>query len=100
MSDFIKKYIVFYVFWLMFLSFICGSLQMTTGTFSSTLPVGSEFSINYLKNTFALLVNIITFQVEGVGGIIATFAFYLPSLPIIIWILEMTVAVIDAIIPF
>jgi len=100
MSDFIKKYLVFYLFWIMFITFICGSLQMTTGTFSAALPTGADFSVSFLKNTFALLADIITFRVEGISGILAIFAFYLPSIPVIIWILEMVINIVDIIIPF
>jgi hypothetical protein len=104
MSDFIKKYLPWYMLWLLFFSFVAVGLQISTGVFSSTLPSGSEFSVEFITNTVNLIWNIVSFRGDGITGIIATLAFYLPSLPVIVWMIEMIgtliVGILNAIIPF
>lgn len=104
MSDFIKKYFPVYVLWVLFFSFCAVGLQISTGAFSATLPTGSEFTVDFLSNMGALLWDIVTFRGDGIPGLIATFAFFIPSFPIVVWLIEMIgtliVGILNAIIPF
>jgi hypothetical protein len=104
MSDFIKKYFPFYILWLLFFSFVAVGLQISTGVFSAILPTGSAFTIDFLENMGALLWDIVTFRGDGVPGLIATMFFFIPSLPMIVWLIEMIgtliVGILNAIIPF
>jgi len=100
MGDFMKKYLPIYIFWVMFIMFIATGLQISTGGFSAELPTGSEFSAEWITNTLSLFWEIISFRGDGFPAILATLAFYLPTIPVIIWIIELIIALLEAVIPF
>lgn len=99
MGDFMKKYLPFLLLWIFFIMFIAVGLQISTGSFTASLPSGSEFTIDWVKNTLALFWNIIAFQGDGFPAMLATLAFYLPSIPVIIWLIEIVISLLDAVIP-
>ena len=99
MSDFIKKYLPIYLLWLFFISFVAVGLQVSTGTFSAELPTGSDFTTDWLSNTLGLFWNILTFRSDGFPALLATLCFYVPSIPIVIWLIEAIISFLDAVIP-
>lgn len=99
-SDFIKKYIPLYILWLLFISFIAVSMAISTTAFSASLPTGVEFTAGFLQNSLKIFGAMATFQLDGVSGILLTLFFYIPSVPIIVWILEAIISFLDAVIPF
>lgn len=94
MSDFMKIYLPIYVFYILFISFIAVSMQISSGAVSVTLPSSVEFTASWAKNSVSLILQIITFQVEGLPGILLTLMFFLPTIPIVIWVMEIIIAII------
>jgi len=98
MSDFMKKYFPFYVLWLMFISFVAIGLAISTTAFGATLPTGGEFTSDFLTNAATLFWDIVTFRGDGVPALLLTLCYYLPSLPVVVWLLEILVNIIIGII--
>lgn len=64
------------------------SLQVAEGSeFATDLPSGSAFSVALFDNFWGLIGSILTFQIAGFDGLLMALCFYLPTIPIVVWLM-------------